>query len=48
MRRDILPVILIIMLATGCGNLAADHTAVEGTLPDELLKLRAGPVSSPT
>lgn len=43
MRRNILPVILITMLASSCGNLAADRTSVEGTLPDELLKLRTGP-----
>ena len=43
MRRNILPAILILMLASSCGDLAVDRTLVEGTGPDELLKLRAGP-----
>lgn len=43
MRCNILPVILILMLATSCSNLTADRVSVERTGPDELLKLRAGP-----
>ncbi|MFD1194373.1 SH3 domain-containing protein [Seohaeicola saemankumensis] len=43
MRLSILPVILAFTLASGCSNFAAESTFVEGTGPDELLKLRAGP-----
>jgi uncharacterized protein YraI len=43
MRRNILPVTLTLMLASSCGDLAADRTSVQGGGPDELLKLRAGP-----
>jgi uncharacterized protein YraI len=43
MRRNILPVTLTLMLASSCGDLAADRTSVQGAGPDELLKLRAGP-----
>lgn len=31
------------LLVASCGGLAGDRTIVEGTGPDELLKLRAGP-----
>ena len=43
MRFTILPVTLILMLASSCGKLTTKHTSVVGTGPDELLKLRAGP-----
>ena len=43
MRFTILPVTLILMLASSCGKLTTEHTSVVGTGPDELLKLRAGP-----
>ncbi|WP_439118167.1 SH3 domain-containing protein [Nereida ignava] len=43
MRGSILPVTLILMLASSCGKLTTEHTSVVGTGPDELLKLRAGP-----
>ncbi len=43
MRCNILPITLILMFTSSCGNLATEHTSVEGTGPDELLKLRAGP-----
>ena len=43
MHRSTLPAILAFILVASCGDLAADRTFVEGTGPDELLKLRAGP-----
>ncbi len=43
MHLRIMPIILILTLASGCSNLATDRTSVVGTGPDELLKLRAGP-----
>lgn len=43
MHRSTIPVILTIILASGCSNFAADRTLVVGAGPDELLKLRAGP-----
>ena len=43
MHRSTIPVILTIILASGCSNFAADRTLVAGAGPDELLKLRAGP-----
>ncbi|MDX5391334.1 MAG: SH3 domain-containing protein [Rhodobacterales bacterium] len=43
MRRSIFPVILAFTLGAGCSNMAAERSFVEGTGPDELLKLRAGP-----
>ncbi len=43
MHRYIIPAILSFLLASGCSNFAAERTLVEGTGPDELLKLRAGP-----
>lgn len=43
MRRYIVPAISVLLLASGCSTLAGDRTLVEGTGPDELLKLRAGP-----
>lgn len=43
MLRNNLTIILTFILATGCGDLIADRTVVEGAGPDELLKLRAGP-----
>lgn len=43
MHRKIIPVILTFMLASSCSNFAADRTLVEGTGPEEFLKLRAGP-----
>ena len=43
MRRNILPMTLAFILVVGCSDLANDRTLVEGTGPDELLKLRSGP-----
>lgn len=43
MLRSTLPVIFAFMLVASCGGLAGDRTMVEGTGPDELLKLRTGP-----
>ncbi|MBU2867322.1 SH3 domain-containing protein [Pacificibacter marinus] len=43
MHRSTIPVILILMLVSGCSNFSADRASVVGTGPDELLKLRAGP-----
>lgn len=43
MLRNTFPVIFALMLVAGCGDLAAVRTVVEGTGPDELLKLRSGP-----
>ena len=43
MHRSTIPVILIIMLASGCSNFTNDRALVVGAGPDELLKLRAGP-----
>lgn len=43
MRRSTLLAILGSLFVASCGDLAGDRTVVEGTGPDELLKLRAGP-----
>ena len=43
MLRNTFPVIFALMLVASCGAVAADRTVVEGTGPDELLKLRSGP-----
>jgi uncharacterized protein YraI len=43
MRRSKHTIVLLLMLATGCGSLATDRSIVENTGPDELLKLRSGP-----
>lgn len=43
MHRRVIQVILTSLLLSSCGGLAAERTAVVGTGPDELLKLRAGP-----
>ena len=43
MRYTILPLTLILMLASSCAKFTTEHTSVVGTGPDELLKLRAGP-----
>ncbi|MBW4960648.1 SH3 domain-containing protein [Sulfitobacter sp. CW3] len=43
MHRSTIPVILILMLVSGCSNFSADRTSVVGTGQDELLKLRTGP-----
>jgi uncharacterized protein YraI len=43
MQRRTLQFILALMLIASCSDLAADRAVVQGTEPDELLKLRAGP-----
>ncbi len=43
MRQNTFQFILILMFVASCGKLAADRSVVEGTGPDELLKLRSGP-----
>lgn len=43
MQRSVLPVILALMLVASCGVSGSGRSIVEGTGPDELLKLRAGP-----
>ncbi|MFT7371131.1 MAG: hypothetical protein ACI94O_002463 [Octadecabacter sp.] len=43
MRKSTHAIVLLLMLVTGCGNLPTDHSVVENTGPDELLKLRSGP-----
>ncbi|MFT4706419.1 MAG: hypothetical protein ACJAWC_002061 [Yoonia sp.] len=43
MHLNTIPVFLAFMFAASCSGLAADRTMVEGTGPDELLKLRSGP-----
>jgi len=43
MLRNTFPVILALMLVASCGHRTAGSTVVEGTGPDELLKLRSGP-----
>ncbi len=43
MHRRIFSVILAFMLVASCSDVTAGRTIVEGTGPDELLKLRAGP-----
>jgi uncharacterized protein YraI len=42
-HRKIIPAVAALLLASSCGSFGADHTMVEGTGPDELLKLRSGP-----
>ncbi len=42
MLRSTFPVVLLFILVASCGNLAADRSVVEGTGPDEMLKLRSG------
>lgn len=43
MRRSTLPIFLTVMLVASCSSVAMSRTFVEGTGPDDLLKLRAGP-----
>jgi uncharacterized protein YraI len=43
MHHKTLPTVFAFLLAASCGGLATDRTTVQGTGPDELLKLRAGP-----
>jgi uncharacterized protein YraI len=43
MQRRTLQIILAFMLVASCSDLAANRAVVQGTGPDELLKLRAGP-----
>lgn len=43
MQHRRVSIILAFILAAGCGDVAVDRTTVQGTGPDELLKLRAGP-----
>lgn len=43
MRRSTFSIVLLFMLVASCGNLAVGRSIVEGTDPDELLKLRSGP-----
>ncbi len=43
MYRTSFPITLAFLLAAGCVALPWERTVVEGTGPDELLKLRAGP-----
>lgn len=43
MKRTTLPLLLVAMFVVGCAIPATDRTLVQGTGPDELLKLRSGP-----
>ncbi|MEH6648204.1 SH3 domain-containing protein [Sulfitobacter sp.] len=43
MHRNTIPVILTLVLASGCSNFSDDRTSVVGTGQAEFLKLRAGP-----
>lgn len=43
MCRSVFSIVLGAMLVASCGGLPTDRIVVEGTGPDELLKLRAGP-----
>ena len=43
MRRSTVPVILALMFVASCGSMTGSRAIVEGTGPDEFLKLRAGP-----
>ncbi len=43
MCRSPFCVILALMVFASCSDLVSDRTLVEGTGPDELLKLRSGP-----
>lgn len=41
-RKTTTPLLAVLLIAS-CGGLPVDRTTVQGTGPDELLKLRAGP-----
>ena len=43
MRLFLLPAIVTLMLAASCGGITSERTLVQGTGPDDLLKLRSGP-----
>ena len=43
MLRSALTALLALTLAASCGGLPTNRTTVQGTGPDDLLKLRAGP-----
>ena len=43
MFRKTSTVLLVGLLLASCGGLPGDRVAVQGTGPDDLLKLRAGP-----
>lgn len=43
MRRKSIPALLTLCLLAGCAGLPSDRTVVQGTGPDDLLKLRSGP-----
>lgn len=43
MRSTVTSAFLVLVLVAGCTSSIGSRTVVEGTGPDELLKLRAGP-----
>lgn len=43
MLRKTLPALLAVAFLANCGGLPMDRTTVQGTGPDDLLKLRSGP-----
>lgn len=43
MLRKPLSTLFAVLLVAGCSGVTGDRTVVQGTGPDELLKLRAGP-----
>ena len=43
MKRSAFPFLFVMVFAAGCALQTGDRTLVQGTGPDELLKLRSGP-----
>jgi uncharacterized protein YraI len=43
MKRSAIPFLFVIALAGGCALQSNERTLVQGTGPDEMLKLRSGP-----